>query len=140
MCPETYYNNKNRLSEKYHTNCITKNFLDFNIQFEEDGTLTGYFFAKEKYQGYNGKLHGGVLSWLLDSLMTQCLFGHGIKAVTGKLDIRYRKPIDVNTHLNISVNIESEKRKKYYTLNAIVYEEKTRKAEADAVFVKQNNT
>lgn len=44
-------------------------------------------------QGYEGILHGGVISSLLDAAMTHCLFHDGIEAVTGDLHVRFVQPV-----------------------------------------------
>jgi hypothetical protein len=45
------------------------------------------------FQGYNGIMHGGVISCLLDGAMTNCLFSTGITATTGELRLRFLHPV-----------------------------------------------
>ena len=52
-------------------------------------------------QGYPDILHGGVAAALLDSAMTNCLFHHGIQALTGDLHVRYLHPIPCPAQLEI---------------------------------------
>jgi acyl-coenzyme A thioesterase PaaI-like protein len=40
-------------------------------------------------------VHGGIISTLLDEVMSWSLYRHGIWAVTGELTTRYRKPIRI---------------------------------------------
>ena len=48
--------------------------------------------ASPKWQGYQGFLHGGMISTLLDAAMTHCLFDLGIEAMTAELKIRFLQP------------------------------------------------
>jgi acyl-coenzyme A thioesterase PaaI-like protein len=40
-------------------------------------------------------LHGGITAALLDGAMTNCLFAHGIQALTAELTVRYLEPVDI---------------------------------------------
>jgi acyl-coenzyme A thioesterase PaaI-like protein len=48
-------------------------------------------------EGYVGHLHGGLIAALLDGAMTNCLFSHGIRAVTGELVVRMIHPLRPDT-------------------------------------------
>ncbi len=63
----------------------------FKITFYTDdkGEVSADFQGKPEYQGYEGLLHGEVISALLDSVMTNCLFHAGVEALTADLRIRY---------------------------------------------------
>ena len=62
--------------------------LDFVVQ--ADGSVRAEFACSKAYEGYRGILHGGVISSLLDGAMTNCLFAHGIVALTAELVMRFR--------------------------------------------------
>ena len=55
------------------------------VSADADGTVRATFQADSRLQGYDGILHGGVISALLDAAMTHCLWHHGVEAVTGDL-------------------------------------------------------
>jgi uncharacterized protein (TIGR00369 family) len=69
--------------------------LDFHVQ--EDGHVETTFDCHRRWQGYTGHLHGGVISALLDSAMTHCLFARGQVGMTGELKVRFLAPVDVDT-------------------------------------------
>jgi uncharacterized protein (TIGR00369 family) len=58
-----------------------------------DGGVEAEFACPESLEGYPDVLHGGVIASLLDGAMTNCLFAHGITAVTAELTIRYHAPV-----------------------------------------------
>ena len=60
------------------------------------------FCLGETFQGYIGVLHGGIISTLLDSAMTHCLFHLKVEAMTADLQVRFIKPVPINTQLIVS--------------------------------------
>jgi acyl-coenzyme A thioesterase PaaI-like protein len=58
-----------------------------------DGSVEGTFAGREGFEGYAGLLHGGVAAALLDGAMTNCLFAHGVEALTAELTVRYRDQV-----------------------------------------------
>ena len=58
-------------------------------------------------QGYQGILHGGFLSALLDSGMCQALFKQNIEAVTADMNIRYLHEVPINSDILITGKIIS---------------------------------
>jgi len=73
--------------------------LRFSVQ--QDGGVVAHFACRRHLQGYEGILHGGIVSALLDGAMTNCLFAHGITAVTGEMTIRFRHPIRLRTAVTV---------------------------------------
>jgi acyl-coenzyme A thioesterase PaaI-like protein len=84
-----------------HPNCVAcgaAHPFGLRIRFEPtgDGSVTAEVPCRNVFEGYTGRLHGGVVSMLLDSAMTHCLFARGHTAVTGELTVRFRLPVLVN--------------------------------------------
>ncbi|MBN2131389.1 MAG: PaaI family thioesterase [Sedimentisphaerales bacterium] len=77
------------------------------LQFRlcEDGSVEARFACRQGLQGYTGVLHGGITSSLLDGAMTNCLFAHGIVAVTGRMTVRFRHPIKIGVELVVRAKI-----------------------------------
>jgi hypothetical protein len=69
------------------------------------GVVQAELMCHDGFQGYPGQFRGGVITSLLDSAMTNCLFAHGIEAVTAELKVRFLRPVltdhiaVVSTHL-----------------------------------------
>jgi uncharacterized protein (TIGR00369 family) len=81
--------------------CGQANGCGFGLHFSlrNDGGVEARFQCKVHFQGYEGLLHGGITSSLLDGAMTNCLFAHGIVAVTAKMTVRFRHPIALGAPL-----------------------------------------
>lgn len=75
--------------------CSPANPIGLGLEFalRSDGSVEGMFAPHDVFEGYSGLLHGGVTAALLDGAMTNCLFAHGVEALTAELTVRYRGPI-----------------------------------------------
>lgn len=65
------------------------------------GEVEARFSVPDKYQGYPGIVHGGIIASMLDETIGR-VFMEGDPPrfmVTGELKIRYKKPVPVNTPL-----------------------------------------
>lgn len=86
------------LQARLHSHCVLcgaehPQGLRLVFSTHADGHVEATFPCERLYQGYTGYLHGGVIAALLDGAMTNCLFAHGKAALTGELNIRFRKPV-----------------------------------------------
>ena len=97
--------NSRELLERHHQNCLFKNILKdgevLSFSFNKRGGLRGRFFCHPKYQGYDNRIHGGILAAVIDESMVHCLMGHDIVGVTISLSIKYRLPVFINNHIEI---------------------------------------
>jgi acyl-coenzyme A thioesterase PaaI-like protein len=89
-----------------HNHCLmcgSRNPFSLGLRFHsgEQGSVWARFKAQRRFQGYDGILHGGVISALLDAAMTHCLFHHGVQAVTGDLRVRFLKPVPCKDLLHV---------------------------------------
>jgi len=79
--------------------------LQFDID-EKNQSLKTQFVPPEIYQGWDGIVHGGILSTLLDEAVAKLAFELGYDAVTAKLTITFRKPAKVNHPLTVYGKLE----------------------------------
>jgi acyl-coenzyme A thioesterase PaaI-like protein len=123
-----------KLKEEIHRDCFFRlNELCEDNEFDEQGNLCSRFFCEARYQGYPGRMHGGIVSALIDSAMTRCLFGHGIAAYTVRLNLKYSHPVDIGKYAEIRVSI-MEKRSNTITLSAAVVQDGKKRIGAEATF------
>ena len=75
--------------------CSPPNAHGLGVEFacSPDGSVWGELAGAAAFQGYTGKLHGGIIAALLDGAMTNCLFAHDHEAMTAELTVRYRHPV-----------------------------------------------
>ncbi len=114
--------------------CGPDNPMGLKLTFyEEDDTYKTTFTAEKQHQGYNGIVHGGIVSTLLDEVMARYIYSKGIQAVTARLEVRYRNPTPIGQKLLISGKIVSQRRKMYELSGTICLEDGTVTAEGKAI-------
>ncbi len=105
----TLDNNSKILLEKHHQKCLFKSILKETngllFSFNNSGTLMGKFYCHEKYQGYDDRIHGGIMAMIIDESMVHCLMGHDIVGVTIELRVKYRMPVYINRYVEIITRI-----------------------------------
>lgn len=104
--------NKEQSPLDSHRHCLMcghDNPLSFGLQFnkERPGCVSTSFTGNESLQGYDGIMHGGVLSAILDTAMAHCLMHENIEAMTGELNVRFIDPVACNSTMAITAWIDS---------------------------------
>lgn len=86
-----------RLRMKEHPRCFVCGYPDggLGITFAVcgDSSVEATFECADRFQGYQGMVHGGIISSVLDAAMTHCLFALGEVAVTAELVVKFKKPV-----------------------------------------------
>jgi len=70
--------------------------------FERDGKYVSLFTPGPEHQSYAGTVHGGIIGTMLDEVMGRYQCTRGLKAVTARLELRYRHPTPVGRQLTVS--------------------------------------
>ena len=68
--------------------------LNFEIDLEKQ-VLKTTFVASPTFQGWDGIVHGGIISTLLDEAMAKLVYELGYQAVTALLEIKFKKPAPI---------------------------------------------
>jgi uncharacterized protein (TIGR00369 family) len=96
--------------------CGDKNPIGLAVKFyEKEGGAAAEFAPKKALEGYQGLLHGGILSTLLDEVMIKAVLAKGVFCVTAELAIRYKKPVAVSDKLSLFGHIQKENGRVYIT-------------------------
>lgn len=120
--------------------CGVDNELGLHGHFYElkDGTLVGVFRPREEHQGYPGRMHGGLISAMLDetigravNIKDPCTWG-----VTVELTVRFRKPVPLDRPVMVVGRIEGEVRRIFEGTGEVLLEDGTVAAEARGRFVR----
>ena len=62
---------------------------------EPNGAVYAYWTPALNHQGYEGIVHGGIISTVFDEVMAWAITNAGIWAVTGRLNANFRKPVEI---------------------------------------------
>ena len=82
--------------------------IDFAID-EASRRISAKFVPKPEHQGYEGIVHGGILSALLDEAMGKLAFTLlGVPVVTAELTIKFKTPSTPGDELDVTAWITDE--------------------------------
>ena len=84
--------------------------VDFHIDAEKR-SISARFTPSDTHQGFEGIVHGGILSSLLDEAMAKLAFSLGIQAVTAEMTTKFKAPASPGEELCVSGRITRENRK-----------------------------
>ena len=101
------------LREQSHPDCFVcgpanGGGLGLEFRLSHDGAVEASFPCEPVFTGYPGMLHGGIICTLLDGAMTNCLFAHGLAAVTVDLNVRFHHPVTVSLPAEVRAWLKSE--------------------------------
>jgi acyl-coenzyme A thioesterase PaaI-like protein len=122
---EWYEQNLTLLKQEYHSRCLFNKkapIEDFTCSFTDNGRLIAILSFDDQHEGYDGMTHGGIVAAVIDSLMAQCLMGHGAAAYTADLRIRYFLPVLLCTPVKIRIVVTNVDLEKVYHLEAQVFQ------------------
>ena len=125
------------LQKQWFFACGPQNPFGLKLSFEEkDDTYISHFTGQPQHQGYDGIMHGGIVSTLLDEIMARYLYAKGMNAVTARLEVRYLKPTPIGVPLLIKGHIVRQKGRIFETEGTIALPDGTVTAQGTAkVFV-----
>lgn len=68
--------------------------------FWDEGKAVCDIAPNEKFAGYKGIIHGGIVATLLDEVMIKALLAEGILSVTAEIRVRFKRPVYVGDKLH----------------------------------------
>jgi uncharacterized protein (TIGR00369 family) len=77
----------------------------------EGKTMSTFFTAEAKYQGWKGIVHGGILATLLDEAMTRLVCAVCGDALTAEMTVRYVAPAHIGELLYVKGEIIKESKR-----------------------------
>ena len=112
--------------------------LSFEIDKEKQ-TLKTTFVASPTYQGWDGIVHGGILSTLLDEAMANLVYELGYQAVTASIEIRFKKPAPILKPLLIFGELTEVSKRLIRAKAHIAQEDGAILATGTSTFMRQQN-
>jgi len=109
--------------------CSSTNNSGLSLEFtpSKDGEVEASFTCDNRFQGYPGYVHGGVVSSLLDGAMTNCMFALGLTPLTAELKVRFRHPLLISQPATVRAWLNHHT-PPLYTLEAEIVQENLIKA------------
>ena len=124
------------MTDDYCFACGMENPIGLHLKFDFDGErITTRKILPREFQGYDGVAHGGIISTMLDETMCKFIAAkYHERALTGRLEIRYKFPTPVEQELKISAWEESQRRNIITTRATVETQDGSITAEATAKF------
>lgn len=117
--------------------CGKANEYGLQLEFEiENDEYVTYFTPEKRHQGYIGITHGGLVSTVLDEVMTRYAHILGHNAVTGEMTVRFKRPARVGRRLRFAGRIEDENSRMLLAGASATDEDGSLVAEASAKIIK----
>ncbi len=122
--------------------CGQENPYSLQAQFMnlDDGRICGKFTTGDVHQSYPGRVHGGIISAILDETIGRAvqvanpdLFG-----VTIELNVRFRKPVPLGETLTVIAEITEHKRRLFVGDGKLLLEDGTVAAEAHGRYMQMD--
>ncbi len=87
--------------------CGKRNPSGLQLDFElvGDTEVRTSFLPTKQFQGFRDIVHGGIITTILDEVMVNGVWLRGIRAVTGKLEVRLKQAARVGERLDFTGRI-----------------------------------
>ncbi len=118
--------------------CGIENSIGLKLRFytDDEGRCITRFQPREEHQGYPGHLHGGVISTLLDETMGRVLTHQNVFALTGRLEINFRKPVPMDQELSVVGELTRSRSRAYEAKGEIRLSDGTLLVEGNGLYIR----
>ena len=119
--------------------CGLESEVGLRLRFDDNGKdeVFSTYTVPRRYQGYPGVVHGGVVAAMLDEIAarTSMISDRDRFMMTGKLEIRYRQPVPVETPLTLVGHMLRDRKRVAEAHSEILLPDGSVAAEADVTMI-----
>lgn len=109
--------------------------LHLDLQFGPDRCWVELALA-DRFEGWQGIAHGGILSTILDEVMGWALIDHDTWGLTARLTTEFKRPVEIGRRIRAEAWVEEIRRRVFRTRGRIVDAETGEElVRAEAVYV-----
>lgn len=101
----------------------------------DDGVVSARFTPRPEYRGAGMSLHGGVAATALDEMLVWAgILTEGVLSVTGNMELRFRRPVNVDEPLVVSARVDDRSGRRLRISGQLVADDETR-VEASGLYL-----
>jgi acyl-coenzyme A thioesterase PaaI-like protein len=118
--------------------CGKDNPHGLHLEFEPEGVsgVRTTYIIPERFQGFAGIAHGGILATILDECMVNTVWLRGSTAVTALLEVRLRRPVDVGARVTFRAEVVRESSSRFEVRSHATLDDGTVVANGKALLIK----
>jgi uncharacterized protein (TIGR00369 family) len=121
--------------------CGLKNQFGLHTAFYEldNKEILAVFTPREQHQSYPGRLHGGIISTILDEAIGRAIMMHSddeVWGVTIDLQVHFRKPVPLDQELRVIGRITKDSSRFFEGTGELLLEDGTVAAEGHGRYLK----
>jgi len=123
------------MSDELGFGCGENNPIGLKLVFTWDGEIARTEFTPDKFhQGWSRIVHGGILSCLLDEVMSSAIRYKGMNCLTTEMAVKFRRPARVEEPLVATASVTSHNKRLVKTKGQIILPDGTLIAEGTAIW------
>jgi acyl-coenzyme A thioesterase PaaI-like protein len=111
------------------------NGLHLRFAALSDGRQHAVWLTEKKWEGFDGVIHGGIVSTVLDEAMAKAVAAAGMLALTCELRIRLRQHVPPAEELSVTAWIVERRRRRIATEASLVDRHGNERAHAWGTFL-----
>jgi acyl-coenzyme A thioesterase PaaI-like protein len=117
--------------------CGMDNANGLRMEFRTEGERAVCEYTPSPYQqGYPGRMHGGLVTTMLDEAMGWAVYGASAWGATARLSVRFRRPVRLDQRLRVEAWVTRNRSRLIELRGELRDEAGVLLAEADGTFMK----
>lgn len=101
----------------------------------DDGEVSARFVPRPEFRGAGTSLHGGVAATALDEMLVWAgILAEGVLTVTGNMELRFRRPVEVGEPIVVSARVEDRSGRRLRMSGRLSVDDETR-VEASGLYL-----
>ncbi len=116
--------------------CGTRNPIGLQLRFHSsfDGAIAPWI-PTARWESFEGIVHGGIISAVLDEAMSHAIIARGWEALTAELRVRFRERVSPGDRLHVRGWVVERRRRRIRTEAELITDDGAARAHAWATFL-----